>query len=43
MGTIPLGLDAIDQVCPGNFSGYYKAPAGDLVSGAYMGVETDYE
>jgi hypothetical protein len=40
-GQYPLGLDAIDQVCPGNFSGYYKAPAEGLVSGVYMGVQEE--
>jgi hypothetical protein len=43
MGKYPLGLDAIDQVCPGNFSGFYKAPAVDLISGVYMGVHEDDE
>jgi hypothetical protein len=37
----PFGLDIVDQVWPENFGGLYKAPAVDLVSGVYMGVQGD--
>jgi hypothetical protein len=39
----PLKLDTVDQVWPENFGGVYKAPAVDLVSGVYMGVQEDAE
>jgi hypothetical protein len=37
----PFRLDTVDQVCPGNFDGFYKAPAVDPVSGVYMGVQEE--
>jgi len=37
----PFKLDTVDQVWPENFGGVYKAPAVDLVSGVYMGVQED--
>jgi hypothetical protein len=41
--VLPFRLDTVDQVCRRNFSGFYKTPTVDLLSGAYMGVETDDE
>jgi hypothetical protein len=41
--VLPFGLNTVDQVCPGNFDGFYKAPAVDLVNGVYMVVQKDDE
>jgi len=35
----PFRLHIVDQVWPVNFGGLHKAPAVDLVSGVYMGVQ----
>ena len=39
----PFKLDTVDQVWPENFGGRNKAPAVDLVSGVYMGVQEEDE
>jgi hypothetical protein len=39
----PFKLGSNDQVWPENFGGAYKAPAVDLVSGVYMGVQENAE
>ena len=39
----PFKLGSNDQVWPVNFGGLNKAPAVDLVSGVYMGIQKDDE
>ena len=41
--VLPLKLGSNDQVWPENFRGVYKAPAVDLASGVYIGVQEDAE
>jgi hypothetical protein len=41
--VLPFKRNSDDQVWPENFGGVYKAPAVDLVSGGYMGVQEDDE